>query len=155
MDVGSESADLCLVIAFGLLANCCLMCGCRLFASIRCFNILNVVVISRIWYRRFVLISCCSWCISVKSFRSVTYSLVTSETDSNSSITDSTSASASSTGCGRTFFSTWTSFEDSVSSCVFALSTYNLTNVWIINVADKVLIVRRLRRGYVFFVILH
>lgn len=64
-------------------------------------------------------------CRSYRSLRSVTYSLVTSDTDSSSSITHSVSTSASGfcTGSGRIFFSTLPNFVVSVLNWLFALST--------------------------------
>lgn len=123
--VGNESADLWR-ISFWFWANCAWMCGWRFLASMRCLRRLKVCVINLIWYLKSVAISCWSRCISLRSLRSVTYSLVTSDTDSRRFITHSLSTSTSGffIGSGRMFFSTFPNFEANVSNWLFAVSTY-------------------------------
>lgn len=128
MLVGSDKADLCLCKSFWFwAANSAWMCGWRFWASIRFLRMWKVWFMMRTWYFKFVDISCWSWCISVRSLRSVSYSVVTSDTDSRSSktgISIGPSVIWCCRGSGRIFFSTLSSFEASVSSCEPAFSTY-------------------------------
>lgn len=130
MLVGSDNADLCLCKGFGFWANSALMWGWRFFASMRCLRRWKVWFIIRTWYLKLLVISCCNWCISLKSLRSVTYSFVTSETDSRSSSTGISigcpifSIISTFVGSGRRFFSTFSNLTARVSSWTPAFFTY-------------------------------